>query len=64
MKKFNYEARDTSTNKIVKATVQADSENAAAKLLIAQGFTPLDIKEVNEDGTFLGANYRPYYHQG
>lgn len=54
MKKFDYEARDTSTNKIVKATVQADSENAAAKLLIAQGFTPLNIKEVNEEGTFLG----------
>ncbi|HET6746559.1 MAG TPA: type II secretion system F family protein [Candidatus Saccharimonadales bacterium] len=53
MKKFNYEARDTSTNKIVKATVQADSENAAAKLLITQGFTPLNISEVNEEGTFL-----------
>jgi type IV pilus assembly protein PilC len=54
MKKFEYQAKDSSTNKIVKATVQADSENAAAKLLIAQGFTPLDIKEVNEDGNFLG----------
>lgn len=54
MKKFNYEARDTSSNKIVKATVQADSENAAAKLLIAQGFTPLAIKELNEDGTLIG----------
>src|SRR5919202_5145856 len=53
MKKFNYEARDTSTNKIVKATVQADSENAAAKLLIAQGFTPLNITEVDEEGTSL-----------
>ena len=54
MKKFDYEARDSSTNKIVKATVQADSENAAAKLLIAQGFTPLNIKEVNEEGSFIG----------
>ena len=54
MKKFNYEARDTSTNKVVKATVQADSENAAAKLLIAQGFTPLEIKEIDEDGTLIG----------
>lgn len=54
MKKFNYEARDSSTNKIVKATVQADSENAAAKLLIAQGFTPLNIKEVDEEGSFIG----------
>jgi type IV pilus assembly protein PilC len=54
VKKFNYQAKDSSTNKVIKATVQADSENAAAKLLIAQGFTPLDIKEVNEDGNFLG----------
>lgn len=54
MRRFEYQAKDGSTNKVVKATVQADSENAAAKLLIAQGFTPLDIKEVNEDGNFLG----------
>lgn len=54
MRKFEYQAKDNSTNKMVKATVQADSENAAAKLLIAQGFTPLDIKEVSEDGTLLG----------
>jgi len=53
VKKFNYEAKDASTNKIVKATVQADSESSAAKLLIAQGFAPLDIKEVNEDESFI-----------
>lgn len=53
MKKFDYEAKDASTNKVVKATVQADSESAAAKLLIAQGFTPLDIKEVDENGNFI-----------
>ena len=54
MRRFDYQARDNATNKVVKATVQADSENAAAKLLIAQGFMPLDIKEVNEDGGFFG----------
>ena len=41
MKKYNYEARDSASNKIVKSVVQADSENAAAKLLTAQGFVPL-----------------------
>ena len=45
MRKFDYQARDTSTNKVVRATVQADSETAAAKLLMAQGMVPLDIKE-------------------
>lgn len=54
MKKFNYQAKDTSTNKIVRATVQADSETAAAKLLIAQGFTPLDIQEIDENASFIG----------
>lgn len=53
MKKFNYEARDQSTNKIVKATIQADSESAAAHLLVKQGFVPLDIKEQADGGGFF-----------
>ncbi|MEO5950796.1 MAG: type II secretion system F family protein [Candidatus Saccharimonadales bacterium] len=59
MKKFNYQAKDSATNKIVKATVQADSENSAAKLLIEQGFTPLEIKEIDESkGFFSGLKNR------
>jgi type IV pilus assembly protein PilC len=53
VKKFNYQARDTSTNKVVKAAVQADSETAAAKLLMTQGFVPLDIKEDTGEGSFF-----------
>lgn len=53
MKKFSYEARDQATNKITKATVQADSESAAAKLLIEQGFTPLNIKEQSDEDNLL-----------
>ncbi len=53
MKKFSYEARDQTNNKITKATVQADSESAAAKLLINQGFTPLSIKELSETESFF-----------
>ena len=30
MKRFNYEAKDQSTGKMVKATVQDDTETAAA----------------------------------
>jgi type IV pilus assembly protein PilC len=53
MRKFNYEAKDTTTNKVVKATVQAESEHEAAKLLVAQGFTPLVIREVHgEENAF------------
>lgn len=53
MKKFSYEARDQASNKLVKATLQADSEHAAAKLLIDQGFVPLFIKEQTGDGSFF-----------
>lgn len=45
MLKFDYEAKDPQTGKHVKATVQAESERAAAKLLMEQGFTPLNIVE-------------------
>lgn len=48
MRKFDYEAKDAATNKVVKSTVQADTEHAAAKLLISQGFAPLEIKEAKE----------------
>lgn len=53
MKKFVYEARDRATNKLVKASLQAESEHAAAQLLVTQGFTPLSIKEQIGDGSFL-----------
>jgi type IV pilus assembly protein PilC len=53
VKKFNYEARDQATNKIVKSSIQADSETAAARLLIKQGFVPLNINEKIGEGGFL-----------
>ena len=53
MKKFAYEARDRATNKMVKATLQAESESSAAQLLVKQGFVPLSIKEQIGDGSFL-----------
>lgn len=53
MKKFSYEARDRASNKLVKASLQAESENAAAQLLVKQGFIPLTIKEQSGDGSFF-----------
>lgn len=53
MKRFDYEAKDLSTGKIVKASVQAESENAAAKLLLSQGFTPHNIQEAGENRSLL-----------
>jgi type II secretory pathway component PulF len=53
MKKFAYEARDQVSNRITKSTVQADSESAAAHLLIQQGFTPLNIREQSGESNIL-----------
>lgn len=54
MKKFNYEARDRSNNETIHSMVQADSESAAAKLLIEQGLMPLSIVETDENGSIIG----------
>ena len=50
---FTYTARDTASNKQVKSTVQADSERAAAKLLIAQGLVPLTVVEQSQGGNIF-----------
>ena len=54
MRKYNYEAKDSKTNKTVKAVVQAETERDAAKLLVAQGFKPLSIKEVETSSNVFG----------
>lgn len=41
---FHYTARDPKTGQKIKAEVQAENEQAAAKLLNSQGLSPLDIK--------------------
>lgn len=53
MKKFTYKARDKASEKIVESIVQADSEAAAAKVLLEQGFVPLDIKEEDDGTSFI-----------
>lgn len=50
---FIYTARDTSTNKVIHATVQAESERAAAKLLMGQGIVPLEIVEEGKKKNLL-----------
>lgn len=47
---FSYEARDATTGKKIKAQVQANDEQSAAKLIKKEGFTPVSIKPVNEGG--------------
>lgn len=45
MKKYIYQARDLKTGKITKASVQAESDSAAARLLITQDLSPISITE-------------------
>ncbi len=51
---FQYEAKDRATGKGVKSTVQADSEAAAYKLLLNQGYTPQKIIEQSKNLGLLG----------
>ncbi|PIZ62062.1 pilus assembly protein PilC [Candidatus Saccharibacteria bacterium CG_4_10_14_0_2_um_filter_52_9] len=41
---YNYEAKNATTGQKVKAQVQADNEQAAAKLIRGEGLTPLSIE--------------------
>ena len=50
---FDYTARDTTSNKIIKSTVQAESERSAAKLLMAQGVVPLELIEQTKKGSLF-----------
>ncbi len=54
MLNYRYTARNPSTGQQVKATVEADSEAAAAKLISGQGLTPTDIRLDGGQGKLLG----------
>ena len=45
MKRFNYKAKDKETGKMIKGSIQADSERSAGRLLIEQGYVPESVVE-------------------
>ncbi len=45
MKRFTYKAKEQSTGKIIKGTIQAETERVAGKLLVDRGYVPESIKE-------------------
>ena len=45
---FEYKAKDTKTGKVIRAHVQATSEQAASKLLSEQGLAPLELSLLGE----------------
>ncbi len=48
---YNYTARNSISGQHIKSTVQADSEQSAAKLIRTQGLVPIDIR-ISKGGTF------------
>ena len=50
MKRFDYTAKDSKTGKTVKGTIQADTERAAGRMLMDQGYSPQKIQEEDEAG--------------
>jgi type IV pilus assembly protein PilC len=52
MLNYNYTAKNSSTGQKIKAAVQAENEQAAAKLIRGQGLTPISIKLERSGGGF------------
>lgn len=55
MRRFNYKAKDRKTGRVVSGTVQAETEQAAGKILVDQGYLPQRVTEEGE-GLFGRAN--------
>ncbi len=53
MKRFNYKAKDKSTGKIVKGSIQAENEQTAGQLLIEQGYIPDSVVEEGANDPFV-----------
>ncbi|MBR6097148.1 type II secretion system F family protein [Candidatus Saccharibacteria bacterium] len=45
MKRFSYRAKEQSTGKVLKGTIQAENERTAGKLLLDRGYIPESVKE-------------------
>lgn len=60
MLNYQYTARNPQTGKTVKASVQADSETAAAKLVSSGGLVPIDIRQGDAGlgGLFTGNGHK------
>jgi len=54
MLSYTYTARDTATGQKIKAEVQADSVQAAGKLIRAQGYTPISIEVTGSQNPLSG----------
>jgi type IV pilus assembly protein PilC len=53
MRRYNYRAKDNDTGRVLKGSIQAESERAAGKLLLERGYIP---EKLTEEGTGLFAS--------
>ncbi len=58
MLSYAYSAREAATGKRVKGEVQADNEQAATKLIRAQGYVPIDITQGGSKSPLAGFSNR------
>ena len=58
MKRFNYKAKEKSTGKIVKGSIQAENEQTAGQLLIEQGYIPDSVVEEGANDPFVKVTKR------
>lgn len=52
MKRYTYKAKDKKTGRVVSGHVQAESEQAAGRILVDQGYVPQRVAEERNDGIF------------
>ncbi len=53
MKRFNYKARDKETGKMIKGSIQADTERSAGRLLVEQGYIPDSLVEEGKNNPLI-----------
>lgn len=58
MLSYRYTARNTATGQEIKAEVQADSEDSAAKLIRAEGYVPIEISVSSGGFSLLGNKFK------
>lgn len=58
MKRFAYRAKDKTTGKMLKGSIQADNEQTAGKLLVEQGYIPDSITEEGKNNIFAKSKKR------
>lgn len=56
MKRFDYKAKEKSTGKVLKGSIQAENEQTAGHLLIEQGYIPISV--VEEGSSLFGGQGR------